>query len=322
MFPGQGSQYAGMGKAWADNFKEAKLAFEEASDACSLPLAKLCFEGSEEDLKRTENTQPAILTTTVAVYRSLLACTGLSGHLKSAIFGGHSLGEFSALVCAGALPLGPAAQIVRHRGAYMQEAVPAGTGGMAALIFKPKTSGHWPKVEAACAAVRAATGKVVSPANDNAPEQIVIAGHKVAVAEAMKKCSEESVGARRAIELPVSAPFHCELMKPAAERLAPELRAASWQKTDASYIANVDATLHPLGDSQAVVERLVRQITAPVHWVRSVEAAHTQGARRFIEIGPGAVLAGLARKILGEREATISNVDRWEDFSSHAETFI
>ena len=317
VFPGQGSQYPGMAKDWYENFTEARLAFEEASDGSGLDLRKLCFEGSEEDLKRTEVTQPAILTATVAVFRSLKAHTALGEQLGSALYAGHSLGEFSALVSAGALPLSEAARLVRHRGAYMQEAVPAGVGAMAALIYKPKTTGNWDKSISLCAAASQATGKSVSVANNNSPEQVVIAGYKVAVDEAMRLSAGEPWAARKAVPLPVSAPFHSQLMAPAAERLAPEIRAARWTASEGSYLANVDAALHSLSDAKGIQDRLVTQITGAVLWVQTIERALELGLESSVEIGPGQVLTGLIRRISsGGRSLTAANIDRWEDFKN------
>lgn len=319
MFPGQGSQYPGMGKDWFDNFKPAKLAFEEASDGCGLNLAKLCFEGSEDDLKKTEVTQPAILTTTIAVYRALEEISPLKSRAADAIFAGHSLGEYSALVASGALSLAQAAKLVRHRGQYMQEAVAAGVGGMAALIFKPKTTGNWEKSQELCEQITRATGKQVSPANYNSPEQIVVAGYADAVNAVIAAASDEKWAIRRALPLPVSAPFHCSLMKPAADRLAPELTSADWKKPAAGrgYVANVDAILHDFADSKSIVQRLVNQITGAVLWVQSVEGVLKSGVEQAVEIGPGAVLTGLAKRItVNDRALNARNVDRLEDFKN------
>ncbi len=316
MFPGQGSQRVGMGRDWVENFNEAKLAFEEASDGCGLRLQKLCFEGSDDDLKKTEITQPAILTATVAAFRSMVAHSRLGERLPNALFAGHSLGEYSALVCAGAVSLGDAARLVHHRGSYMQQAVPAGTGAMAALVFKPKTEGNWEKSVELCQAVARATGKKVSPANDNSPEQIVIAGELIAVQEASRLATTEPWGARKAVPLPVSAPFHCALMQPAADRLAPELKNTQWQSVlGRRYVANVDAALTPVGPE--AVEKLIHQITGAVLWTRSVRAALAQGYTQALEIGPGSVLTGLARRIALEGQSLEgTSVDSVEDFRS------
>lgn len=317
MFPGQGSQYPGMGKDWFANFREAQLAFEEGSDGSGLDLKKLCFDGSEEDLKQTEVTQPAILTATTAVFRALVATTDLATQLDSALFAGHSLGEYSALVCAGALPLVDGARLVRHRGQYMQTAVPAGVGAMAALIYKPKTEGNWERTLRLCETVSKATGKLAATANNNSPEQVVIAGDKVAIDEACRLATTEEWGARRAVPLPVSAPFHCALMRPAAERLSPELKSAAWKTCARRYVANVDARVHALSEASAVAERLVTQITSSVLWVQSVETALSAGFKSALEIGPGQVLAGLAKRIQKDGLALeVKNVDRWEDFKN------
>jgi [acyl-carrier-protein] S-malonyltransferase len=317
MFPGQGSQYSGMGKDWYDNFHKAKLAFEEACDNTGLDLRKLCFEGSEEDLKKTEITQPAILTTTIAIYRVLESEGVLSGY--NSLFAGHSLGEYSALVAAGAVGLGDAAKIVRMRGRFMQEAVPQGLGAMAALVFKPKTQGS-DLAEALCQEVSRTLKKTLSVANYNSPEQIVIAGTSEAVKAACELAVTDKYGARRTVELPVSAPFHCELMKPAAERLSAELDNVTWNSSEGQkYVANVDATIHDLTDARSVLpSRLTRQITSPVRWVASLESALKHAYLEAVEIGPGRVLAGLAKRVsLGELEfAKIQNVDRWEEFKN------
>lgn len=324
MFPGQGSQYSGMGKDWFENFGEAKLAFEEASDGCGLNLKKLCFEGSEEDLKKTEVTQPAILTTTVAIFRSLVAQGALQNHLSTSIYAGHSLGEYSALVAMGTLSLGEAAKLVRHRGQYMQEAVPAGMGGMAALIFKPKTTGNWEKSLELCEKIIKGSNKTLSPANNNSPEQIVVAGHKECIDMIVTEAVKEPWSARRALPLPVSAPFHCALMKAAADRLGPELESARWVKPSDTrrYIANVNAQLHDANDAKGIQKRLVNQITGAVLWVQSVELALSQGAVEAVEIGPGAVLSGLVKRIpVQEKTLNARNVDRWEDYKN-AGTFL
>jgi [acyl-carrier-protein] S-malonyltransferase len=310
VFPGQGSQYPTMAKDWYDNFKAAREAFEEASDFTGINLKKLCFEGSGEDLKRTEITQPAILTSTVAIYRSLEID-------KNAVFAGHSLGEYSALVCAGALALGPAAKIVNKRGAFMQEAVPAGKGAMAALIFRPKTEGS-EKADLLCREISALGRGYVSVANYNTPEQIVISGETEAVNLAVARALEAPYEARKAVPLAVSAPFHCKLMKPAAERLAPHLRSAPWTSARAKYYANVDAKLYDLSTlSLDVADRLILQIDGPVLWTQTMRAALEAGYHRLVEIGPGAVLSGMAKRISsGEHSFHALNIDRLEDFQN------
>jgi [acyl-carrier-protein] S-malonyltransferase len=310
VFPGQGSQYPGMGKEWVENFKAAKEAFEEASDFTGLNLKRLCFEGSEAELRATEVTQPAILTTTVAIFRSLEID-------KNGLYAGHSLGEYSALVCAEALPLGLAAKLVKNRGSYMQEAVPAGKGAMAALVFRPKTDGTEKAIEL-CREISALGRGFVSVANFNTPEQIVISGE----AEAVKAASERALLApyecRKVVPLNVSAPFHCVLMKPAAERLAPELRDAPWDSVKRSYIANVDAKTYSLESGlDAVAERLIRQIDHSVLWTQSLQEALRRDARRLVEVGPSAVLTGMAKRVtLGDLAFEACNIDRMEDFKN------
>ncbi|MBS1982585.1 MAG: ACP S-malonyltransferase [Bdellovibrionales bacterium] len=322
MFPGQGSQYPGMAKDWFENFRESQLAFEEASDGAGLNLKKLCFEGSEDDLKQTEVTQPAILTATVAIFRALCATTSLGDKAPGALLAGHSLGEYSALVCAGALPLTEAARLVRHRGQYMQAAVPAGKGAMAALIYKPKTEGNWEKTQKLCAEASRLSGQKVAVANNNSPEQIVVAGYTAAVNKVIEMAPKEEWGARRALLLPVSAPFHSELMQPAAERLAPELRAAKWNSSTARYVANVDAQIHDLKKSSEAQERLVTQITGAVLWVQSVQSALRAGCTDAVEIGPGAVLSGLTKRIVPEgRALNIANIDTWEGYKNGSQLF-
>ncbi len=312
VFPGQGSQYPGMGKDWYENFTEAKQAFEEASDFSGLNLKKLCFDGTDADLKQTEITQPAILTTTVAIYRSLLA----QGFAKPQLVAGHSLGEYSALVCAGALSLGEAARVVNHRGRYMQEAVPAGTGGMAALIFKPKTDSA-PLAKALCEELSAQSGKLLSVANYNSPEQIVIAGHAELIEKAIVRATQEPYSARKAIALPVSAPFHCALMKPAAQKLSEELKSLKWININGlAYIPNVISDVVSLATvEQQGAKLLEEQITGSVRWVESIQSAIRAGYKEIVEIGPGAVLSGLAKRIgLEDQFLSASNIDRLAEF--------
>jgi [acyl-carrier-protein] S-malonyltransferase len=281
IFPGQGSQQVGMGKALAEAFPEARAAFDEADDALGFPLSRLSFEGPEADLQLTANTQPAILTTSVAAFR-VLAARGL----RPAWVAGHSLGEWSALVAAGALSLAEAVVAVRRRGQYMQAAVPAGQGAMAAILgldFEP--------VREACAA--SAQGDIVSPANLNSPGQIVIAGHAAAVLRAIEAC--KAAGARRAVLLPVSAPFHCALMLPAQERLAQDLAVLPLRDPGIPLVNNVDARVVRTAD--LVRDGLVRQVSLPVQWIRSVEQLVQEGVSTFVEVGPGQVLSGLVKKI-------------------------
>ena len=283
VFPGQGSQSAGMGKDLADSFPVAKQAFAEANDAVGFDLAKLCFEGPDDALKLTANTQPAILAVSVAALRVLQAETGL----RPAFAAGHSLGEYSALVCAGALSFADALRTVRQRGSFMQEAVPVGTGAMAAMLGIERG-----ELEAICA--DAAQGEVVSPANFNSPGQIVIAGHAGAVARAIELAKER--GFRKAMPLPVSAPFHCALMKPAAERLAGVLAGVAINDPAVPVVSNVEAT--PNCEGKRISALLVEQVCAPVRWEESVQAMAGLGVTRFIEIGPGKVLSGLVKRIV------------------------
>jgi [acyl-carrier-protein] S-malonyltransferase len=281
IFPGQGSQKVGMGKALADAFPECRAVFDEADAALGESLSTLCFEGPEDRLMLTEHTQPAILTMSIAAER-LLASRGFA----PAFVAGHSLGEYSANVAAGTLQFSDAVAIVRHRGRLMQEAVPVGVGGMAAIL-----GAELQVVDRACVEARGA--EVVSPANINAPGQVVIAGHVEAVRRASDRAKE--LGARKAIALSVSAPFHCALMREAEARLEPALRALPTEEPRVPVVANVDA--RPKGDARSAVDALVRQVSAPVLWQASVERLLADGVRTFVEVGPGAVLSGLVKKI-------------------------
>ena len=285
LFPGQGSQSVGMGKALYDASPAARAIFDAADAALGFPLSRLCFEGPEEELKLTANTQPAILTHSVAAFEDLRARfpERLEGAVVSA---GHSLGEYSANVAAGALAFSDAVRLVRERGRFMQEAVPAGVGAMAAIVGLAPA-----EVEAACR--EAAQGESVSPANYNSPEQTVIAGHAGAVERASQGCLAR--GAKRAIPLPVSAPFHCALMSPARERLRPLLEAAAFSEARIPVVTNVDAA--PVTDGRALRDALVRQVDSPVRWVELVQRLARDGVDRGLEIGPGNVLAGLVRRI-------------------------
>lgn len=291
IFPGQGSQHAGMGRELAENFKSAALAFEEADDALGFSLSKLCFDGPEEELKLTANTQPAILAASVAALRALKD----ESPLTPAFVAGHSLGEYSALVASGALDFADALRTVRARGSFMQDAVPVGVGAMAAIL------GVEPELLAEICA-EAAQGEVVSPANFNSPGQIVIAGHTGAVNRAIEIAKGR--GFRKAMLLPVSAPFHCALMQPAADRLAGTLEAVQVNPMVTPVVSNVEAT--PNGDAARVKPLLVTQVCSPVLWDASVKRMVADGVTRFVEIGPGKVLAGLVKRI--EKEAVALNV--------------
>jgi [acyl-carrier-protein] S-malonyltransferase len=292
IFPGQGSQHPGMGKDLADNFPAAKEIFEEADGALGFGLSELCFNGPAEQLQLTENTQPAMLTTSIAALRAMQA-----GNFPAPSFvAGHSLGEYSALVAANALSLSDAVKIVRARGGYMQEAVPVGTGAMAAILGADLQT-----VKGACA--EAAQGEVCSPANINSPAQIVIAGDTAAIDRAIPILKER--GAKRAIKLNVSAPFHCALMKPAQDRLAVDLANADFRDLTAPVVTNVDAK--PVVAGKEAREALVRQVSQPVRWLESVEFLINQGVQTFIEIGPGKVLSGLVRQI--NRDVRCVNVE-------------
>ena len=281
LFPGQGSQAVGMGRALADEFAEARQVFEEADVALGAGFSDLIFNGPAERLTLTENTQPAILTASIAAYRVLS-----SRGIEPQIVAGHSLGEYSAHVAAGTIGFADAVRLVRNRGRYMQEAVPVGAGAMAAVLGLDPG-----KVQQACD--EAADGDVVSAANLNAPGQVVIAGTAVAVTRAVQRA--KALGAKRAIPLQVSAPFHCALMTPAADRLTPELLALNFQRPRVPIIANVDA--EPKTDAGAAVDALIRQIASPVRWEDVMRRMVAEGARLFIEVGPGTVLSGLGRKI-------------------------
>jgi [acyl-carrier-protein] S-malonyltransferase len=297
VFPGQGSQAVGMGKALAEAYPESRQVFAQADAALGFPLSKLCFEGPEPELQLTANTQPAILATSVAALRPLLA-----RGIRPERVAGHSLGEYSALVAAGALTLDDALRTVRRRGQYMQEAVPVGVGAMAAILGL-----ELPAIEAACR--DAAQGEVVSPANVNSPGQVVIAGHAAAVDRAAENCT--AAGAKRAVKLPVSAPFHCALMQPAQERLAGELEALAFQDPQPPLVNNVDAAL--VSDAASCRAGLVRQVSGTVRWQESVERLAREGVTTFVEVGPGSVLAGLVKKIAkGARVLGVDSPDTLE----------
>lgn len=304
VFPGQGSQYAGMGRDVADKYPAARRVFDDVDAALGFPISKLCFEGPEEQLKLTENTQPAIL----AVSSALHAVLEENGATRRDLVAGHSLGEYSAIVSVGGLTPAEAATIVRARGRFMQDAVPVGTGGMAALIG-PTVE----EVRAICE--EAAQGEVLSVANINAPGQIVIAGTKGAIERAIDVAKKR--GVRRALPLPVSAPFHCDLMKPAADRLEPLLDAANFKDLWVSLVSNVDAS--PIGTATAVRNALLRQVASPVRWVESVQKMIAMGVQRFVEVGPGSVLTGLIKRIDGNVELiNVSDVPSLEAFLEKA----
>ena len=291
MFPGQASQYPGMGKELAEKYPAARAVFEEADQALGFSISKMCFEGSEEELKLTANTQPAILTVSVAAYR-VVAEKGLTPDFVA----GHSLGEYSALVAVGALDFSDAVRLVRKRGQYMQEAVPAGLGGMAAIM------GTSPAVvQDACK--RAAMGEICTAANLNSPEQTVISGHASAVKRAVEIASQ--LGAKRSMMLAVSAPFHSALMMPAQEKLEKDLRATSFADLQVPLVTNVDADTIRKGDEAR--EALIRQVTMPVRWQESMRLLLDEGVNTFLEVGPGKVLTGLMRQI--ERSVASLNVE-------------
>ena len=299
IFPGQGSQYAGMGKELAENFAVARETFAEADEALGFSLSRLCFEGPEQDLKLTANTQPAILTTSVAALRVIQAETGFSAHYLA----GHSLGEYSALVASGAMGFTDAVRTVRSRGTFMQEAVPVGVGAMAAIL------GVEPEVLAEICR-EAAQGEVVSPANYNSPGQIVIAGHAGAVNRAIEIAKAR--GFRKAMLLPVSAPFHCSLMVPAGERLVKILEGIEITPLQVPVVSNVEGEPNDVKDR--VKELLVNQVSAPVLWDKSIQKMAELGVRRFIEIGPGKVLSGLVKRIF--KDAETRNVEDMATFKS------
>jgi len=298
IFPGQGAQKVGMGKALANAHPICQQTFQEADAALGEPLSRIIFEGPEDQLTLTENTQPAILTVSIAAYR-LLESRGI----KPAFVAGHSLGEYSANVAAGTFSFADALRLVRRRGRFMQEAVPVGEGAMAAIIGLEADA-----VAQACA--EAANGQVVVPANLNGGGQVVIAGARDAVARASEKA--KTMGARRSIPLPVSAPFHCALMQPAQDRLAPELRAVAAHDPRVPVIANVDA--EPKRDRAAAVDALVRQVSAPVRWEAVVQRLASEGVTTYVEVGPGTALSGMVKRI--HREAAVLNIDKPDDLTA------
>src|ERR1700674_1744043 len=290
IFPGQGSQAVGMGKDLAEKYPIARQTFEEADEALGYKLSQICFEGPEEQLRLTEITQPAILTVSIAALRVLQARAP-----KPSFVAGHSLGEYSAHVASGTMTFAEAVRTVRNRGKYMQEAVPVGVGSMAAILGM-----ELEKVTAVCQ--EAAQGEVCSPANINSPEQIVISGHTAAVERGTKLADER--GAKRAKVLPVSAPFHCSLMKPAQDRLEADLNNLKMRKPVYPVVCNVEASL--VSDELRARETLVAQVTGAVKWEQSMRLLIESGAETFVDIGPGKVLCGLMRQI--DRSKTCLNV--------------
>jgi len=281
LFPGQGSQHPGMGRTLAREFPESRKVFEEADQSLGRPLSSLCFDGSADDLQLTENTQPGILTASVAALRVLEA-----RGLRPVAAAGHSLGEYSALVANGTLSFVDALRCVQMRGRLMQQAVPVGQGAMAAILGLSAD-----QVSRICRS--AARDEVLSPANFNGPTQIVIAGHSAAVKRAMDEA--RTVGARRVVPLSVSAPFHCSLMAPVGDRLRPVLESLEFRDGSFSVYTNVDA--EPVSSGAVARESLLRQVSAPVRWQQTIEAMIAAGVDTFIEVGPGKVLSGLVRGI-------------------------
>jgi [acyl-carrier-protein] S-malonyltransferase len=301
LFPGQGSQFPGMGKSLADAHPAARSIFDEADAALGFPISQLCFDGPEDALKLTENTQPAILTASTAAL-AVLREKGIAPHHVA----GHSLGEYSALVAAGALPFADAVRLVRNRGRYMQEAVPSGVGAMAALLKLPDG-----KLDAILG--EAAQGEVVSAANLNSPDQIVIAGHAGAVQRAADLA--KAAGARRAVMLPVSAPFHCSLMEPAQRRLAADLETTAFSDLATPLINNWQAREVRTGAEAR--QGLVEQVPNPVRWVETVQLLAARGVTRFIEVGPGSVLSGLVRNIHPEAQVfKFGEASDWEKLAN------
>lgn len=291
LFPGQGSQAVGMGKELASLYPVAQETFDEAGAALGYKLSDLCFNGPEDQLKLTEITQPAILTVSVAAFRVLE-----SQAITPQFVAGHSLGEYSAHVAAGTLSFQEAVRTVRNRGKYMQEAVPVGVGAMAAILALPLDA-----ITEICR--EAAQGEICGPANINSPDQVVISGSKGAVERAAEMCKQK--GAKRAVMLPVSAPFHCSLMQPAQERLAADLNSLAFHSMKTPLVTNVDSKV--IQDPSAARDALVRQVTGAVQWDRSMQTLIEQGVETFIELGPGKVLCGLMRQI--DRSKTCFNVE-------------
>lgn len=292
-----------MGKDLFDNFAAARKIFEEANDALGFSLSEMCFSGVEADLQLTANTQPAILTVSVAAFRAMET----EGFAKPDFVAGHSLGEYSALVAAGVIDFTDAVRTVRNRGTYMQDAVPVGVGAMAAILGLDAAM-----VEAGCA--ESANGQVCSPANINSPSQVVIAGNAEAIDRACEILKEK--GAKRAIKLNVSAPFHCALMMPAQERLSEDLKNLSYGQFGFPIVHNVDAGENSNRD--LVCEKLTQQVSSPVRWLQSVENLIANGVDTFVEVGPGKVLTGLVRQI--NRDARGFNVENTESLKNTLQT--
>ena len=292
VFPGQGSQYAGMGLEICENFEQAEKIFYEADKTLNYPISKLCFHGPEEELKLTYNTQPALLTVSTAIWEILK-----DNNIEPEAVAGHSLGEYSALVCAGVIPFKDAIKIVRKRGEFMQDAVPVGTGKMAAVLNLDAE-----KIEEVLNSVRE-DGKVISIANINSPSQTVIAGNAELIDKAMPLLKE--AGARRVVELPVSAPFHCALMQPARDYLSPFIDEVEFKKPVYRFYSNV--TAKPLDNPEEIKEKLKEQITHPVKWLQLIQNMINDGIETFVEIGAGRVLSGLIKKI--DRNATVLNIE-------------
>ena len=291
LFPGQGSQAAGMGKELAATYAVARQVFDEADEALGYKISELCFEGPDDKLRLTEITQPAILTVSIAAFRVLE-----SAGVVPAFVAGHSLGEYSAHVAAATLPFADAVRTVRNRGKYMQEAVPVGEGAMAAILSLPLET-----IEAVCR--EAAQNLVCQPANVNSPDQIVISGAKPAIERAAEMCKQK--GAKRAIMLPVSAPFHCAMMQPAQDRLADDLCALNFQAPKIPVMCNADAKLVTTAEDSR--SALVRQVTGTVQWERSIRNLVASNVDLFVEVGPGKILTALMRQI--DRSRTAMNVE-------------
>jgi len=300
VFPGQGSQYVGMGKELCDEFVIAKNTFEEANDALGFDLSALCFEGEQSELSLTANAQPALLTTSIACLRVLQSETSLNPDFVA----GHSLGEYTALVANGAFRLSDAVKVVRKRGEFMQEAVPVGVGAMAAVLGLDKET-----VEEICNQV-SKNGLIASPANLNAPGQTVISGNREAIEQA--SILAKAQGAKRVVPLDVSAPFHCALMQPAANRLSGVLNEVNIALMNSPVVANCTASI--TNDSSKVKELLISQVTSPVRWYESVEVLKNQGCNNFIEIGPKNVLAGLIKRTLSD--VSVSNFEKISQLES------